>query len=411
MILLEDKFLLNEDYYGKNKNLERCEELLENIRQKVLDSKSYNPSNSPENNKLCNILENEYGFKKVAVSWLYSGAPNAGTAPLSLTLSSYDEELDKTDSGMKINNSKSIVIIMMYCELFTVSDLSSDEALAILLHEIGHNFQHRARISSSAYYIESLNTLINTILITVSSMDIVNILHYMKYGSNVGRSAISSINRSKARFISSKISAFFTRMSINLFTLSNLFPIPKILAGIALLPLGGIKIIISWIKSKIIGVDTSYFGEKYSDSFVTSYGYAPQLSSALIKIDTKKFGFAKAINRSPFLKNYTDFIGLPLRFVNLLLDPHPSTVFRVKDQVKMLEYELSKSGLSKSAIKALENDLKETRKQLDIFEDKMKSESEFGKVGTIFNAFLLKSCGGDPKEAFFKTKSYDYDES
>lgn len=408
MILLSD--LLNEAYYGKSKNLEKCEGLIEVIKENILKKKNVNELD--ENEELCRTLEKEFGFKNIHISWLYAGSPNACTFPISLILNSFDEKLEKTDAGITVENSKSTLIIIMYYELFTIAELSATEALAILLHEIGHNFQHRARIASAEYYMRSVNFLTESVVLFLTTMNPKALIQYALYGTNKGRDVIAAASKSKINFILSKISSFFTRIIMNISSLFKLMPLRGIMLGIALLPFAGLKIIISWV-NKLFGSmgDLNYFGEKYSDNFATSYGYGAELMAALKKLETKKFGVAKAINKSPFLRNYSDFISLPLRFVNLILDPHPSTIFRVKDQVKMLESELSKSDLSKATRKAISDDLTNARKELDEFEDKAKSVQTFGKVGTLFNAFLIKAYGGDPKEVVDPTKTYDYDEA
>lgn len=303
------------------------------------------------------------------------------------------------------------LIINIYYELFTIADMSAKEVLSLLLHEIGHNFQHRSANASSLYYMQAIN-FFTIALMNLMSLNIGPLIQYIMFGTEQGRNHYGKMSSTQRAFISSKMDAFFNSIFMTLRSLTRFIPFLDIIRAITLLPIVGIITLTKSLAAKFSEIaDLGYFGEKYSDNFVTSHGYAPEFISAMKKFELSAADpVTKFAKKSTFLQGYLDFMSLPLRFLNLIFDPHPATIFRVKDQIKMLESEFNKSDLSKEAKKALTEDLSRAKKEIEVFEDKAKSTKEFGKISTVFNAFLIKSYGGDPKEVIDKTKSYDYNE-
>jgi hypothetical protein len=305
-----------------------------------------------------------------------------------------------------------VLLINMYGELFTVSNLDEKEALAILLHEVGHNFQHKASIASASFHFDTMLFVMQEISLLFGG-NFLSAIQWYLVGSKEGRDVSGELRQSDFWHIIKNIEAFFNGLISHLSSVLRIVPaVGRVLATIDQLPILGINFLINIVKKIFLGVGNShYFGEKYSDNFATSHGYGPELISAFTKLEKNGANsIDRAINKIPVLRFYIDFIELPVRFLNLLFDPHPATIYRVKDQMKMLKSELSKSDLSKEAKKAIEDDITRAQEKMEVFEDKAKSQKEFGAIKTLFNIFLLKAFGGDPKELMNKTKSYDYNE-
>jgi hypothetical protein len=327
-------------------------------------------------------------------------------------LSAFNEKVIKTDNQIKYDNSDSVLLINVYGELFTVSNLDEKEALAIILHEVGHNFQHKASTASASFHFNTMLFIIQELLLLFGG-DFAHTIEWYLVGSKEGRDVSGELRQGDLWHIIKNIEAFFNGILSHLSSVLRVIPaVGKILSILNNLPILGIQFLINIFKKIFFRVgNTGYYGEKYSDNFVTSHGYGPEIISAFTKLEKNGSNdIDKFINRVPFLRFYIDFIELPIRFLNLMFDPHPATIYRVKDQLKMLESELSKSDLSKEAQKAIEDDLQRAQESMQVFEDKAKSKEEFGSIKTLFNIFLLKAFGGDPKELMNKTKSYDYNE-
>ena len=111
--------------------------------------------------------------------------------------------------------------------------------------------------------------------------------------------------------------------------------------------------------------DKLYTEEKIADSYATAYGYGPELSSALIKIDKHCNSTQKGQNR---------LVGGVLALImETLFDEHPNTLVRINETIAQLEYEAKKEKNSFKK-KRLEADIRVVKTALKQYELISKSD-------------------------------------
>ena len=110
------------------------------------------------------------------------------------------------------------------------------------------------------------------------------------------------------------------------------------------------SILVKNILAKLFPFDDKlYTEEKIADSYATAYGYGPELSSALIKIDKYCNSTQKGQNR---------LVGGVLALImETLFDEHPNTLVRINETIAQLEYEAKKEKNSFKK-KRLEDDIR-----------------------------------------------------
>ncbi|MGL5745094.1 MAG: hypothetical protein ACRCXX_08085, partial [Cetobacterium sp.] len=161
----------------------------------------------------------------------------------------------------------------------------------------------------------------------------------------------------------------------------------------------------------------SYDNEKFSDNFATSYGYGPEIASAMVKFDRFQFGGggSKTLNDLA-KKDETGGISWALTLGSLpvmltshaLLGCHPSTETRILDQIKMLRSELNKKDLKPETKKKIKADLDRLEKvEKDFFNSNPNEVNSFKKWRQD-SAKASKSYGGDVREIVNPTKDYDW---
>ena len=135
--------ILNEAYYGKNENILRIEALLGIIADKIKKDKSINPNYEKEVEEIEKLIETQFNFQKVnfAIDGESNGL-NAYTYPYFYNSAFSKKEqmlIKETNGGLRYASptGKELAIVMSRYGLLNQTPAQN---MAILLHEIGHNF-------------------------------------------------------------------------------------------------------------------------------------------------------------------------------------------------------------------------------------------------------------------------------
>ena len=119
------------------------------------------------------------------------------------------------------------------------------------------------------------------------------------------------------------------------------------------------------------------------------YGYGGELSSALSKMGTKSSTMVmKALDDIPVISTIVHLNQLPFMMIACLFDEHPEDVYRVKDQISMLKYELDKEDIDPKMVNVLKADIKACEEALDVLIDCSKGITDpyFGKK--LYNSII-----------------------
>ena len=167
------------------------------------------------------------------------------------------------------------------------------------------------------------------------------------------------------------------------------------------------------IISKIIGLNIMYKSELTADNFPTIYGYGPELASALNKFEGAEGDSSSIIMRSfnkiPVLSTIMHCNEIPVFFLAQMFDEHPHSTARIKDQLDLLNLELSKQDMDPKMVDRIKKDIKECNKSLNRLTD-ITTGIKDPYIGKKLYNYLLSKCTIKSKLLGDKQKFAKYDE-
>lgn len=411
---------LNEVYYGKTKNLIEAEKLLAQVKADY-DGDYYNVANvmvDERYKKMQDLIAKEFGLKNF---YLYAEPVkeiNAMTLPLSWAIECMptcrlNKNLIVDKKGMRFREEAGLSIETdIYSGLLLNPNYSAGEIIGIILHEIGHNFQ--SVIDDTMFYLTDATHMTTLLRIIISDImrgwpvDAVMDALTPITASNFIKNISIEIDRALMgidwiRFILNIYSNIAGRVKSAKYMIIRI--INSIMGFVAIAnPAMIIKQIVQGVIETILD-PLGYRGEQIADSFATIYGYGPELSSALMRMQTEHdFGdnYEKVLNKSIFGQILRTGYGVVLLSVTVL-DVHPNAVERCLAQVRYLKAELDKGKMSPE----LRRDIK---RQIDQIEDNLEdimSNPNLEERWDIFRyayATAIYNSGGDFRHNTFMGK-------
>lgn len=421
---------VNEVYFGtNNKELDDLQAQFTKFREPWISRGTYSIkiNTDPELQKFNRMCEKFFGFKRFALVIEPKMEKNAYTFPLSGRIDvpvDTKKYLIKTKNGFKYNDEVNYSCMVFMNSSFVVDSKFTDrEVFAIFLHEVGHNFQQNFNPAST--FNGALYKILN--LITLPYEMIYGIMNPLGQHAQAVVGSVDALNNhviKKADKMKKEnkelVEAFYVAKNIMSICISIMFNY-MVLISKALFFTGPISSILNILFNKIISTIKNplkiilsalgYKGEKLSDEFATIYGYGPDLASALEKTDyegSTGLIVEDIFSNIPILNNMYDLFFLPIRFLFDPFEAHPETVSRAKNQLRMLEKELTKNGIDPRMKKEIQSNIDELNKTIDKMTKVKMGDTRYIRKG--YAAFMLKLSGGDLRELFNKNDPIgDYD--
>lgn len=406
MILVPKSYdVLTEAYYGKPKEFEYIEGELAKIIDMIddiFDGRGNHDINSSE--ELKNIertFTKVFKVKETAISF-YSPNPISGVSMNAFTIPSSFTCFNKDSSNKKLADPKNLFInVNVDIGLVHALELTPKELMAIILHEIGHCFDASvmmflSNISISARIefdnnggiknVSVMPNIIGTIMnMLMSSKPVAAIFNFINKGFSSLLAKIPALQTVWNNFSKGWFSFMHFMSVINTpFVVMTHYPIRLLLAAIDTKNLFG------------------FSGEKFADSFATSYGYGPDAVSAFGKMEKNKMNIMYQVGKKiPVLNIGLDMFKTSGTVLTALLDPHPTHATRIQSQLNKLKRDIADPNLDPRVRKMIEQDIKEIEDFIDNDFLNMEENAKEGEVfSTALNAFIIKSCDGkiDPRE-------------
>lgn len=403
---------LNEVYFGKTKNLIEVEKLLGDIK-KEYDGKYYRAAKIVTDRRwsqLQELLANEFGLKRFIITIEPVAVENAYTLPISWgidvapTFRTRANLICDENSFKFKREARYIIGVTIFSGLLLNPLFSAGEVLATIIHEVGHNFE--SVIDERCFLltdITHITVLINNIIVSIMQGDMTGAISasltpivasnkYKDISAIIGDTLMKSELVRIVYYIGSCVCGVCKSFQYGFLQLLG-----GVLGYTALInPAIIIAELIKGVMSLILN-PLGYRGEKIADNFATVYGYGPELSSALMKLEMDTgsnlpmYGTAKSI---PFIGQFIrGGVGVSM-MVGSLFDPHPNTVERCLDQVRYLKKELP--------LMSKEDKILITR-QINEIENNLESIMKDPKLDDHWNGFSYFTCavvysnGGDTK--------------
>lgn len=397
-----DNYIVNEAYVGKTKTLMEIEEQIGKIRENLGFFKSIN--SSKEVLTLNRLLEKQFGPDIAAVKIYNSNSPNAYTMvigkrfDIAENVKMSDMVMADKQNGYKfVPNNNFVLLVNIAYGLIADPQYTDAEIVAVILHEIGHNFADciydRIDIANKSMMNRLKQIILESRLALIFS--IIGIPMAIKYQGYL-RTFNNQRQNDKEKKAQSKKPSFIKGIingmvgkckDLRSFTnavVARLFGKSDLMAAKRAMEIKGAK------QAARKSLDRQ--NEVIADKFAGVYGYGPDQASALIKLEgtpssAEKFvnklgGFGRKANEA-----YNDLIRDICDY-----DCHPQVIQRINEEIKLLENEIKKEDIDPKVKNAIQDQLNQLRR---IIAENIKSNDKFSKdknAQMIYNAYINNEC-------------------
>lgn len=396
--------ILNEVYFANNRisELEKC---IHEFRQDYWNNKSVIKkfNTHPSIIRFNRIAEDIFGFEGfMLIITPVTGIVNAMTMPVSYKFDSKNPKkmIMATNQGFKYKpQANYYTSVYIYSDLITRKDITDREVMAIILHEIGHNFQDAINDKSS-FLLATKQVLVYKDLIITAIFGNINSIAGLLSSSNL----FEKLDQLLTNTLIDKMPGILDiGDNLNkLFSIVNY--IPNKIRSLFLLPLAVYQRYITvFIDPTKIGLlAMQYEDEKIADNFATMYGYGPDLSTANLKLNYKNDIVMESISSgvpvlSPILGLYQSVMLVLLHGV----DCHPTIITRIDHQIEYLKKELK--TCDPKVRKEIEKQIAEIEDILDKQVLKSRDIKDKDLFDKIYQSFIFKLLGkGQLREIILK---------
>lgn len=393
------QMIVTEAYFGKSETLLEIEKQIGIIRRSGAVNKFKDINKSKEVQQLNRLFEKQFGMDIFSLHVEKSNTINAYTIPINRRIdvalrSNISKKVIATQAeGYRFKPDNNLCIICyIYTGLLMHPDITDAEIVAVILHELGHNF-------ADAIYKE-INTANKQFASQYLSFIIMKCLYeiLMTLGAAAPiaipkaiydyRNNTNSVNKKKEqKHKENKFSGFITGIKATMSDFSN--TISEIFRRIfdTNLILVNKKVLKGTGRDKYVKKSLNRINEIIADKFAGIYGYGPEQASCLLKmnqIQTKAEEFMSGIPwLDKFNKAYNDAIKDLYKF-----DCHPHVMQRLNEEIKTLEYELAKSDLDPRLVKDMQNQINQLKKLKDQAMKKVIEGQKNENLAAAFNKYV-----------------------
>ena len=405
---------IQEAYYGKTPGIMECYEAFSKFRSKYVTQTGmrYRPTINRDDDliEFNRCMEREFGFSNFELYVINSTQMNAYTRYITSAHFEHPKQaLRKTKEGIKYDPSAKLTcIVSIYTGLLLRPEFTDGEVFAIILHEIGHNFQEALSDNITALTVSGWVMAYIWAIVSLVLGDPSGIRDLLK--DNLFGKLIKSIHTLAAKISRDKgmlggVIGYFSTFG---HVIKDAFEsIGQAITG--LVPFSGLALAISQLPSRFFALifnkpmaASRIMGEYSADSFPVMYGFGPEMASGLAKMGNARgtLGFADAAVENSFLNTYYQFNMLPAYVILGLFDEHPTTLARVKGVLEKSIHELESEDIDPKLKKQLLAEAKKTQDTFnDIYEKAQKMDKSQKQV--LYNAvsaWIYNQTGSDAKQ-------------
>ena len=407
MLLVPDSYSpVAEAYYGKPKEFKYIEkelakiiDMIENIFDGTNTKIDINRSKELKN--IENAFTEYFKVKECNVSFYSPGnpidgidgifEPNAYTIPTSFACFIKDKNNKKIADASKLFLNVNVDIRLIHS-----LQLTPGELMGVILHEIGHCFD-AAYVNIASYISIDLVERLGTTPEINTAIAIANPIISMLTATYPLQKIMIEINKILSSLLS-KIPMLQTSWNYATLFISNVIETLHELNPH--IPSIG-KMLVNYLNPRNI---FGYGKEKFADSFATTYGYGPEISSMFTKINKgDKNRILKATKDIPVLNIGVDLLNTSSDIIGLLtrFGPHPADAARVQAQVNKLKNDLKDPNLKPEVRRMIESDIDDIERIINTKLLDIKENSKKGEISsTLLNILIIKGFNGkiDPRE-------------
>lgn len=396
--------IVNEAYVGKSKTLLEIEKAIGELRKMI---KPNTPDNCKEVLSINRLVEKQFGMHIFALhidptSW-FSGYTYVLGKYYDFAMGQPWKYVtgDKQNGYRFTDNNKFTIVTYLSYGMLADPQYTDAEIVAIMLHEIGHNFGDCIYDKLYSYNIKLVENyrkaLYQLIIFTVilapftAGATLLLTAKYVKmYNDFTHGGANKTKTEKKDRKRSQRITKFFQSLTAkkNDKRLENQIKsnrrnpnYPKIIDN-------AYKQYSDKYKKQIRKSEDRQ-SEVFADKFAGVYGYSVELSTALSKAEriytSKSYQIAdKAAKGDPYYQQLNDDISEALmKFGDL--DVHPELTQRINSNIELLKKEYEKSTIDPAVKKELLQQIKDMEKLINDLTDAQNKIINIDKAQALYN--------------------------
>lgn len=358
--------IVQEVYIGKVPEIENIFNEFKELRHTYTAWKTGNTSKRTA--KIEKMIEDFWGFKAFSLDIDPSSSPNAFTYPVATSIDiDPSKYIKSTSKGYFYTKEANVAALSVITKgLFCNKAFSDEETFAVFLHEIGHSFVHRSPMIISQQEVYKTSLIIQIVqniilgLLMANPFIISDAISAGLSSNNFYKLFMTKINKAIKKIpILREVNMSLSYLS-SLFmnTVGNIFYTVTTLTGLNYLLTKYSKYIYDSVgkqQIEISGRANAYQRslERLSDDFASMYGFGPQLSTALVKMENpdNQGLFMKVTHSFPIIEaifNKTDALAIEL---NGCVEAHPSTSDRILSILDGMESDLRKDKTMPDKVK------------------------------------------------------------
>ena len=396
---------INEAYVGKTRELLEIEKQLGRFRSKWMGQMIAKDecNEDIELIKLNRMFEKFTGFNPFCLNIITSKQINAMTFPIGMRFDvpvDLSKDIKVSSAGMKMDPKKEYCLLTyIYSGLIFNEEYTDGEILAILLHEIGHNFA--GGVIPSIGFLDLVHKF-QGFVITCLSLGVGGLIYTnagVKFKERIGNwlmknGMINLIVRTARNFnsifeyIGIEIQGFYAMFNLGM---------DRIMAYIQHL-MYSCMYNPALLLSNILG----YGNENFADQYAAMHGYGPELSSALHKMSYNGPSEVRnAIQKVPILGALMAMSETVCYMIISPIEPHPLVPRRMKTCIELCQEELKSGRMDPKVKKRLLEDLKKLEKQSKDYEEGSRN-CDYSAIKKLYFGFMFDILGGDIRHFLFK---------
>lgn len=365
-----------ERYVGSSPNIEKAlaalTKIVKDINSKsALDLITANYTDSKENEIICRMFEKEFGFHKMELFWSNESIPNAftmtGGALINASPGMTDSVLDNKGKRYYDQRHTYNCYVVVITDFIRTLQMTPREAMSVLLHEIGHNFDNlwTTQVQYGVYM------FFGQLIIP----DIIKAIYKMIF------QGWYAVQKAFPRFAYAVDVITHLPYHLSIVRIPNFAALRDIANPFALMNL-------------ICGTRSEY----YSDAFAASYGFGPDFASSTMKMsDRGKLGGAaeRVVYEIPVIRSLLDCIMGPLNLLIGLIDPHPTDENRILAIRQSLENDLNDPHTPSSLKPEIKRQIQTIDRYIEI------DAQENVEKGLFFQALIKYITYNSPVKYFY----------
>ena len=419
--LYQELIALNEGYFKENSDLIQAQMWLGKLRQKYRSPqfrRNLKALQSEEKLQFEKYMARAFGLDFFTLTIEPDNIFNACTVPVYFGWDEYNlkGQIEVTPTGYRFSkDAKAFIWVIVNGPLIYDERYSDREAMAVILHEVGHNFACKNRKINFLHTIGSaLNLMAGLALI---------------FASPVFGFAFLAVNATGFNRFCLELTAFleknYPKLMESVYWLShnviggimNVLMEAQFVAGLFSIPgVSGIfNVVQNVLLTKIKGIGvrgftyimfliSGYPNDQFADGFAAMYGYGPDLSTAFVTAsNATNSGLltAEVIGKHcPVLLAWYDLITLPFIICITPFDEHPAMIERMQGNLRLLKKEASNTSDEKLK-KRINQDIANIEREIDRNYNpknvvKLTSGPAWSDVSKrLYSGLVLSLFGGD----------------